>query len=85
MPDIKGPLLVLWGDKDTLTPVDGPVGRFLQALPGRRPDTTFTMLPGKLPTFTMLPGKLPTFTMLPGKFSLMNTAPCHVPYSPTRQ
>ncbi|GLC39668.1 hypothetical protein PLESTB_001862600 [Pleodorina starrii] len=44
IPDLKGPLLVLWGDKDTLTPVDGPVGRFLQALPGRRPETTFKML-----------------------------------------
>ncbi|GFR45958.1 hypothetical protein Agub_g7427, partial [Astrephomene gubernaculifera] len=44
MPDVKGPLLVLWGDKDTLTPADGPVGRFLQALPSRRPETTFKML-----------------------------------------
>ncbi|EFJ39899.1 hypothetical protein VOLCADRAFT_108436 [Volvox carteri f. nagariensis] len=44
MPDVKGPLLVLWGDKDTITPVDGPLGRFLQALPGCRPETTFKML-----------------------------------------
>ncbi|GIL55352.1 hypothetical protein Vafri_10904 [Volvox africanus] len=44
MADVKGPLLVLWGDKDTLTPADGPVGRFLKALPARRPETTFKML-----------------------------------------
>ncbi|KXZ52412.1 hypothetical protein GPECTOR_9g456 [Gonium pectorale] len=44
MPDVQGQLLVLWGDKDTLTPVDGPVGRYLQALQGTRPGTTFKML-----------------------------------------
>ncbi|GIL88372.1 hypothetical protein Vretimale_15044 [Volvox reticuliferus] len=47
MSDVKGPLLVLWGDKDTLTPADGPVGRFLKALPERRPETTFKMLEGE--------------------------------------
>ena len=30
MPQLKGPLLVLWGDKDTLTPADGPVGKYLK-------------------------------------------------------
>lgn len=25
-----GPMLVLWGDKDLLTPLDGPVGRFMK-------------------------------------------------------
>jgi len=40
------PLLVLWGDQDTLTPADGPVGRFFQDLPNKRPATTFKFLPG---------------------------------------
>ncbi|GFH30399.1 predicted protein, partial [Haematococcus lacustris] len=39
------PLLVLWGDRDTLTPADGPVGKFFQQLPTRRPNTTFTFIP----------------------------------------
>lgn len=42
------PLLVLWGDKDPFTPADGPVGRFFQALPQQRDNTTFTFLPGGL-------------------------------------
>lgn len=40
------PLLVLWGDSDPFTPADGPVGRFFQALPQQRDNTTFTFLPG---------------------------------------
>ncbi|KAJ9511690.1 hypothetical protein QJQ45_017996, partial [Haematococcus lacustris] len=39
------PLLVLWGERDTLTPADGPVGKFFQQLPARRPNTTFTFIP----------------------------------------
>lgn len=42
------PLLVLWGDSDPFTPADGPVGRFFQALPEQRDNTTFTFLPGRL-------------------------------------
>lgn len=45
IPSLPGPLLVLWGDKDTLTPADGPVGKYLQALPAIRPETKFVMLP----------------------------------------
>ncbi|KAG2451648.1 hypothetical protein HYH02_003428 [Chlamydomonas schloesseri] len=44
IPELKGPLLVLWGDKDTLTPADGPVGKYLKDLPSKRPDTSFIML-----------------------------------------
>jgi len=45
VPDITCPILVLWGDKDTLTPADGPVGKYFQILPNSRPNTTFTFLP----------------------------------------
>lgn len=44
IPNISGPMLVLWGDKDTFTPADGPVGRFFQELPSQRPDTAFHFL-----------------------------------------
>ncbi|KAL4859706.1 Ferredoxin C 2 [Chlorella vulgaris] len=40
------PLLVIWGDNDPMTPANGPVGRFFQALPATRPDTTFHFLKG---------------------------------------
>ena len=42
------PVLVLWGDRDPFTPADGPVGRFFQALPQQRDNTTFTFLPGRM-------------------------------------
>lgn len=45
IPKIRAPLLVLWGDRDTFTPVDGPVGQFMQKLPSSRPDTKFVLLP----------------------------------------
>jgi hypothetical protein len=47
MPDVSKPLLLLWGDSDPMTPADGPVGRYMAALPTSRPNTTFVMLPGK--------------------------------------
>lgn len=37
-------MLVLWGDKDPFTPVDGPVGRLMRGLPNSRPDTAFVLL-----------------------------------------
>ena len=40
------PLCVIWGTADGLTPHDGPVGRFFEALPARRPYTRFHLLPG---------------------------------------
>ena len=45
IPQFEAPLLVLWGDNDTFTPADGPVGRYFQALPAERPRTQFTWLP----------------------------------------
>ncbi|KAI5077517.1 hypothetical protein GOP47_0007341 [Adiantum capillus-veneris] len=32
-PKISVPVLVLWGDKDPFTPIDGPVGKFFSGLP----------------------------------------------------
>lgn len=46
MDTIKGPLLILWGDKDPFTPVDGPVGRFLKAYSETRQECDFITLPG---------------------------------------
>ena len=41
-------MLVLWGDKDPFTPVDGPGGKLFTRLAGERPGTTFHLLPGAL-------------------------------------
>lgn len=46
VPKIACPILVLWGSKDSLTPVDGPVGKFFRDLPSRRPSTQFKLLQG---------------------------------------
>lgn len=44
MPEVTAPLLLLWGDKDPFTPMDGPVGRYFQSLPSSRPETQFRVL-----------------------------------------
>lgn len=46
VPRINCPLLLLWGTQDTLTPADGPVGKFFQSLPDSRPQTKFVFLRG---------------------------------------
>ncbi|GJP57017.1 hypothetical protein CLOM_g16057 [Closterium sp. NIES-68] len=45
MPRIAAPLLLLWGEQDPFTPLDGPVGRFFSLLPQQRPRTTLVTLP----------------------------------------
>nr|AYD75964.1 pheophytinase isoform 2 [Zoysia japonica]AYD75965.1 pheophytinase isoform 2 [Zoysia japonica] len=40
------PVLVLWGDRDPFTPIDGPVGRFFSKLPAELPNVTLHMLEG---------------------------------------
>ena len=40
------PLCVIWGDRDSLTPHDGPLGRYFEQLPTRRAATRFHLLPG---------------------------------------
>jgi len=44
--NVGGPLLLLWGEDDTVTPLDGPVARFMAAAAKQRPDTDFVILPG---------------------------------------
>ena len=44
---IPAPLLVLWGDRDTFTPIDGPVGRYFRRLPDVRDKTQLQVLPGE--------------------------------------
>ena len=46
---ISAPVLVLWGDRDTFTPIDGPVGRFFRRLPETRDRTEVQILPGVMP------------------------------------
>eukprot|EP00803_Ostreobium_quekettii_P003726 evm.model.scf_517.6 EVM.evm.TU.scf_517.6 scf_517:47373-49406(-) len=46
IPSVSGPLLLLWGEDDPFTPMDGPVGKFFQSLPDRRPNTQFVSLAG---------------------------------------
>ncbi|EAY98077.1 hypothetical protein OsI_19995 [Oryza sativa Indica Group] len=42
----RSPVLVLWGDRDPFTPIDGPVGRYFSALPRELPNVTLHMLEG---------------------------------------
>ncbi|GAX79117.1 hypothetical protein CEUSTIGMA_g6557.t1 [Chlamydomonas eustigma] len=43
-PRVSAPLLILWGDSDPFTPVDGPTGQFFQSLPKTRSETVFQLL-----------------------------------------
>ncbi len=45
--NVGGPLLLLWGEQDTVTPLDGPVARFLKAAVDHRQHTDFIVLPGE--------------------------------------
>ena len=46
IPDVKGPLILLWGLKDPFTPIDGPVARYFRNLATIRPHTVFEELEG---------------------------------------
>uniref|UniRef100_N1QY94 Uncharacterized protein n=1 Tax=Aegilops tauschii TaxID=37682 RepID=N1QY94_AEGTA len=46
MPRIKIPVLVLWGDEDPFTPIDGPVGKYFSGLPSELPNVRLYMLEG---------------------------------------
>ncbi|OVA05823.1 Alpha/beta hydrolase fold-1 [Macleaya cordata] len=46
MPGISLPVLVLWGDQDPFTPLDGPVGRYFSSLPSALPNITLNVLEG---------------------------------------
>ncbi|KAM3404153.1 hypothetical protein ACQJBY_007317 [Aegilops geniculata] len=46
MPKIKIPVLVLWGDEDPFTPIDGPVGKYFSGLPSELSNVRLYMLEG---------------------------------------
>ncbi|XAR55670.1 hypothetical protein NMG60_11035815 [Bertholletia excelsa] len=46
MPRIALPVLVLWGDEDPFTPLDGPVGKYFSALPAQKPNVSLHILKG---------------------------------------
>ena len=43
---VGGPILLLWGQRDEVTPLDGPVARFMKAAADSRPHTQFKILQG---------------------------------------
>lgn len=46
MPRISLPVLVLWGDQDPFTPLDGPVGKYFSSLPSQLPNVSLFVLEG---------------------------------------
>ncbi|MBA0815775.1 hypothetical protein Gohar_000512 [Gossypium harknessii] len=46
MPRINLPVLVLWGDQDPFTPIDGPVGKYFSSLPSKSSNVSLYMLEG---------------------------------------
>ncbi|XP_031479280.1 pheophytinase, chloroplastic-like [Nymphaea colorata] len=46
MQNISLPVLILWGDRDPFTPLDGPVGRYFASLPSRLPNVNLFVLEG---------------------------------------
>ncbi|GFP81430.1 uncharacterized hydrolase yugf [Phtheirospermum japonicum] len=46
IPKITLPVLVLWGDQDPFTPIDGPVGKYFSSLPGQLQNVNLFLLEG---------------------------------------
>ncbi|XP_011096167.1 pheophytinase, chloroplastic isoform X2 [Sesamum indicum] len=46
IPKITLPVLVLWGDQDPFTPIDGPVGKYFSTLPAQMPNVNLFLLEG---------------------------------------
>ncbi|KAJ0969379.1 hypothetical protein J5N97_022256 [Dioscorea zingiberensis] len=46
MPKISLPVLILWGDRDPFTPIDGPVGKYFSSLPSQLPNVSLYLLEG---------------------------------------
>lgn len=46
MPKIKLPVLILWGEEDPFTPLDGPVGKYFSSLPSQVPNISLSVLQG---------------------------------------
>ncbi|CAM6129240.1 unnamed protein product [Calypogeia fissa] len=45
MPKISNPVLLIWGDDDPFTPIDGPVGKYFSALAISEPNVQLNLLP----------------------------------------
>ncbi|XP_074562019.1 uncharacterized protein LOC141818404 [Curcuma longa] len=45
MPKLSIPVLVLWGDQDPFTPLDGPVGKYFSSLPEELSNVQLIVLP----------------------------------------
>ncbi|KAG0463218.1 hypothetical protein HPP92_021694 [Vanilla planifolia] len=46
MPKLTVPVLILWGDQDPFTPIDGPVGKYFSSLPSRFSNVSLHILEG---------------------------------------
>lgn len=46
IPNISMPVLILWGDSDPFTPIDGPVGKYFSSLPLKLSNVKLCMLEG---------------------------------------
>lgn len=46
MPRVSVPVLILWGDEDPFTPLDGPVGRYFSKLSMEFPNVSLFVLKG---------------------------------------
>ncbi|KAL6215854.1 hypothetical protein ACLB2K_015281 [Fragaria x ananassa] len=46
IPGLSLPILVLWGDEDPLTPLDGPVGKYFSSLPSQQSNVSLSVLQG---------------------------------------
>ncbi|WCJ28527.1 alpha/beta-Hydrolases superfamily protein [Euphorbia peplus] len=46
MPSLSMPVLVLWGDQDPFTPLDGPVGKYFSSLPSNLSNVSLYVLEG---------------------------------------
>ncbi|KAE9619121.1 hypothetical protein Lal_00047097 [Lupinus albus] len=46
MPNISMPVLLLWGDQDTFTPLDGPIGKYFSSLPSQQENVKLFVLEG---------------------------------------
>ncbi|XP_010063750.2 pheophytinase, chloroplastic [Eucalyptus grandis] len=46
MPSISLPVLILWGNQDPFTPIDGPVGKYFSTLPSKLSNVSLVLLEG---------------------------------------
>ncbi|WJX19011.1 hypothetical protein P8452_08750 [Trifolium repens] len=46
VPKISLPILLLWGDEDPFTPIDGPVGKYFSSLPSQQENVKLFLLEG---------------------------------------